>query len=160
MQKQYNDQMNDFVQTFKTEIKEKFKKNDEITFNNFIDSYDSFKIKSNVSKNISSSSENRCIAKRSNYEQCTRKHNSQSQFCGTHFKSHPFGYIGLNVPEKNTTISVTVFTQEIRGIVFYIDNNQNVYNTEDIFNNVLNPKIIGVLLFKDEKYTIPEINLL
>jgi hypothetical protein len=158
MQKHYNDQIDTFVQTFKEDIKKNFV-NDQIKFCKFIDSYDTFQIESSVTKN-NVISDTRCIARRSNNEQCTRRHNSSSLFCGTHIKSNPFGYIGVNIPEKKVVYDVTIHTQEIQGIVYYIDDNDNVYSIEDIFNNIVNPTIIGKVQCINGKYIIPEINLL
>ena len=41
-------------------------------------------------------------------------------------------------------------------MVFYIkyDNNENVYSTEDILNNILNPKIIAKYKIEDNKYIL------
>jgi hypothetical protein len=33
--------------------------------------------------------------------------------------------------------------EEVNGIVYYIDNYNNVYNTEDIMQNVMEPKVVG-----------------
>ena len=38
---------------------------------------------------------------------------------------------------------VTVYAKEINGIVYYIDNDGNVYDTEDVYQNKQNPKIIA-----------------
>ena len=39
---------------------------------------------------------NRCNAKRSNGEQCTRRRKENCEFCGTHSKSTPYGLITSN----------------------------------------------------------------
>ena len=36
-----------------------------------------------------------------------------------------------------------VWVEEIGGIMYYLDNNNNVYNTEDVMSNRENPKIIS-----------------
>jgi hypothetical protein len=36
-----------------------------------------------------------------------------------------------------------VWVEEIGGIMYYLDNNNNVYNAEDIMSNRTNPKIIA-----------------
>ena len=42
-----------------------------------------------------------------------------------------------------------VWAQDISGIIYYIDANNNVYDHNDILNNIVNPKIIA----KYEKIT-------
>ena len=42
-----------------------------------------------------------------------------------------------------------MWVQDINGIVYYIDNNNNIYKTEDILSNITNPAIIA-------KYKIDE----
>ena len=54
---------------------------------------------------------------------------------------------------------MVVFAEEIKGIVYYIDNNYNVYNTEDILSEKINPRIIAKYVKDDNKYTIPEFGL-
>lgn len=82
----------------------------------------------------------RCIAKRANNEQCTRRKMKDCNFCGTHQKGIPHGTISLD--EQDKIKQIQVFTQEINGIIYYIDNYNNVYKTEDILNNKQNPTII------------------
>uniref|UniRef100_A0A6C0C112 Uncharacterized protein n=1 Tax=viral metagenome TaxID=1070528 RepID=A0A6C0C112_9ZZZZ len=87
--------------------------------------------------------ENRCSACRANGEQCTRRRKEDSDFCGTHFKATPHGVFNeSNEPKKNTT-ELIMRIEEINGIVYYIDNYNNVYNTEEIMQKVTEPKIIG-----------------
>jgi len=47
-----------------------------------------------------------------------------------------------------------VWTQDIRGIIYYIDNKNNIYNPEDILMMKVNPEIIGEYGKVGEKYTI------
>tara|TARA_Y100000816_G_C26098308_1_gene581599 strand:+ start:416 stop:910 length:495 start_codon:yes stop_codon:yes gene_type:complete len=85
---------------------------------------------------------NRCNAKRANGEQCTRKRKDNLEFCGTHSKGTPHGIIDDEVKTKNT-VDIVLRMEQINGIVYHIDNYNNVYQTEDIINNELKPKIIG-----------------
>ena len=110
-----------------------------------------------------------CIAKRANGERCTRrrKHeeekegNDQNQFCGTHIKGTPHGVISVDLstlPKLNTKIEVWV--KDIKGINYYIDDNNNVYNPEDILSNKQNPSIIAKWLKNEENvYSIPEFGI-
>jgi hypothetical protein len=45
------------------------------------------------------------------------------------------------------------------GIVYYIDNENNVYKTEDILEGKINPLVIGKCIKNNGKITIPELNL-
>jgi hypothetical protein len=111
----------------------------------------------------------RCCAKRANGEQCTRrKKNPEDQFCGTHMKGCPHGIVEEDTNSisnvKNTNLQVEVWAQEIQGIVYYIDKGNNVYQTEDIIANKINPKIIAKWTKQlnnsgNETYSIPEFGL-
>lgn len=86
----------------------------------------------------------RCIAKRSNEEQCTRRKKKDSDFCGTHVKGIPHGICEqINIPQTSTINKIEVRVQDIGGIMHFIDLNQNVYQTEDVLMNKKNPKIVG-----------------
>ena len=52
-----------------------------------------------------------------------------------------------------------VWAQEIRGIIYYIDKNNNVYNPDDIMNNKTNPDIIAKYTYDKthDKYDIPDL---
>jgi hypothetical protein len=104
---------------------------------------------------------NRCNALRANNEQCTRRRKTGCDYCGTHSKGTPHGAVHLDgEPDKtDSTKVVDVFAKEIMGIVYYIDHNKNVYNTEDIMNSVENPKIIAKYTNNGGDITIPEFGL-
>ena len=95
----------------------------------------------------------RCCAKRANGEQCTRKRKEDITYCGTHEKNRPHGTIedikeNLNIKKKE------VWLQDINGILYYIDNDNNIYNNEDILNNVTNPEVLYKYNFHNNKYSI------
>ncbi len=99
----------------------------------------------------------RCCAKRANGEQCTRRRKDSEIFCGTHIKGTPHGIFNqeeANEPAKKT---VQIWVEDIKGIVYYIDVDKNVYNTEDVVANRENPRIIA-RWSKNESgvYSIPE----
>ena len=96
--------------------------------------------------------DNRCSAKRSNGEQCTRRKKSGHDFCGTHCKSVPHGLIGA----QECSQKIEIFTQDIKGIIYYIDNFQNVYKIEDILEGSQNPKIIAKYIKTDDSYSIEQ----
>ena len=103
---------------------------------------------------------NRCMAKRANGEQCTRRRkDTTTEFCGTHSKGVPHGLIDSKEEHIKTSQTLEVFAQEIKGIVYYIDHYQNVYNTEQIMSNQENPDIIGKWEKNGENYVIPSLGL-
>jgi hypothetical protein len=124
----------------------------------------------------------KCIAKRSNGHQCTRRKKTGSELlCGTHLKGTPHGVCSetiaesdsdeTNCEQKNKTAEsssnnkriatkIEIWIQEIKGINYYIDNVNNVYKTEDIIANKPNPEIIAKWkLNTHDKYTIPEFGI-
>ena len=101
----------------------------------------------------------RCCAKRANCEQCTRRRKDGSEYCGTHLKGTPHGIVDAQTEPKNTTQKVEVYAQDIQGIIYYIDKNNNVYQAEDIISNKINPKIIAKYVKDGEKYSIPEFSI-
>jgi hypothetical protein len=101
----------------------------------------------------------RCCAKRATNEQCTRRKKDGSEYCGTHMKGTPHGIIDSQDEEKVNIQKVEVWAQEIQGIIYYIDNCNNVYQAEDIVINKMNPKIIAKYVKNGENYSIPEFNL-
>ena len=86
---------------------------------------------------------NRCNAKRANGEQCTRRRKDNCEFCGTHTKGTPHGLIQNENSMQDKKEKVEIYATEIMGIVYYIDHIKNVYNTEDIMNNIENPRVIA-----------------
>jgi hypothetical protein len=101
----------------------------------------------------------RCIAKRASCEQCTRRKKEGHEYCGTHIKGTPHGIVDAQNETKINTQKVEVWVQEIQGIVYYIDKNNNVYQAEDIMLNKVNPKIIAKYVKNGENYSIPEFNV-
>jgi hypothetical protein len=101
----------------------------------------------------------RCCAKRASDEQCTRRKKDGFEFCGTHIKGTPHGVVDTQNETKNTTQKVEVYAQDIQGIIYYIDKNNNVYQAEDIISNKINPKIIAKYVKNGEAYSIPEFNI-
>jgi len=101
----------------------------------------------------------RCCAKRASDEQCTRRKKNSYEYCGTHLKGTPHGIVDAQAEPKNTTQKIEVFAQDIHGIIYYIDKNNNVYQVEDIISNKMNPKIIAKYVKDGENYTIPEFSL-
>jgi len=101
----------------------------------------------------------RCCAKRANNEQCTRRKKESTEYCGTHLKGTPHGIVDVDTNTTNTIQKIEVFLQDIEGIIYYIDKNNNVYHMEDILSNKINPKIIAKYVKNNDNYSIPEFNI-
>lgn len=99
----------------------------------------------------------RCIAKRANSEQCTRRKKGDCQYCGTHLKGAPHGVISIEDNSPPQLKKVEVWVEEIKGIHYYIDEDKNVYSHEDIMLNKTSPSVISKWEKSDEGiYYIPE----
>lgn len=105
----------------------------------------------------------RCNACRATGEQCTRRKKAGLQFCGTHYKGTPHGVISSDVSTNNVSNikKVNVWAQDIKGIIYYIDDDHNVYDTTAIMVGHENPSIIAKYIKNldnkgDTIYEIPE----
>ena len=97
---------------------------------------------------------NRCNARRANNEQCTRRRKDGSEYCGTHTKGTPNGFLQTGACGDCNRQKIEVIAQDIDGIVYYIDKFSNVYRTEDILNEKENPQIIAKYKEKNGKIMI------
>jgi hypothetical protein len=84
----------------------------------------------------------RCCALRCNTERCTRKKKKDCEYCGTHNKGTPYGTID-DVGKSDKVKKISIWLEEINGIHQYIDENQNVYSTEDMNEGINPPRIIS-----------------
>jgi len=171
MEKRINTKLETYIGEFKTNVCDKIKnmnfdRKEEITeLLQYVYDYDRLSmtkddfIKRKRIKNAIPVT-NRCNAMRANNEQCTRRRKEGIEFCGTHSKGTPHGVINADVNETtDTTKIVDVFAKEVMGIVYYIDNFNNVYNTEDVMNNVENPKILAQYETHGDQIKIPSLGL-
>jgi hypothetical protein len=161
MENRINKKVNDYIQSFKNDMILKInndgfeKKNDLIKY---IYDYNNFKLvtedinKRQRNKTTICSSE-RCQSKRSNGEQCSRRRRGDCKFCGTHEKGQPHGVIDKlsnddilidNNNNNNNDINVDVYTEEHKGIIYFKDNNNQYYNTDDVMMGKKNPKKIEI----------------
>ena len=109
----------------------------------------------------------RCCAVRANGEQCSRRKKGELEFCGTHSKGTPHGVVSHsdNVSDNSVkTQKVTVWAQDIKGIIYYIDDNNNVYDTGAVATNKENPQVIATYIKSigpdgNQVFTIPEFNI-
>ena len=91
---------------------------------------------------------------RANGEQCTRSKKNHPKFCGTHVKGTPHGEITQTETPKTHT-KKTCWAQEIKGIIYYIDQDGNLYDTDDILGEAINPRVIAKYVKKGDNYNIP-----
>jgi hypothetical protein len=142
----YYTEIDTFVDNFKKDVKKSFIDSDENEFISFIDNYDSFKnhsiSKIKVKNHTVVPLHQRCIALKTINDQCIRRKNKTSCFCGIHSKNQPFGFCTDSVSNCIMRI-LTLHTQDIHGIIYYLDEFLNIYNTEDVVTNKQNPRIIG-----------------
>jgi hypothetical protein len=98
-----------------------------------------------------------CGAKKSSGLQCTRRRKNAEKYCGTHMKGCPHGDISNNVNETaKTRYTVNVWMQVIDEIPFYIDDDRNVYQADDIISNKVNPRVIAKYEINEQgEYVIP-----
>ena len=171
MEGRINQKFGDYIQEFKSSVIEVVKKQGlpQDALENIIQivyDYDKFKLtkedlvkRKRVKNTIPL--HDRCCAKRASGEQCTRRKKDVCDYCGTHEKGRPHGVVAGDTDDNavEETIKCEIWAQEIRGIVYYIDINYNVYNTEDVISNVVNPKVIAKYSRLADVYSIPEFNV-
>ena len=164
MEKKINRKIDEWTKTFKHSVKDVIlNTNDKQEIVDYIYGYNGLQLtkcdfaKRKRVKNIVPLNE-RCNALRANSEQCTRRRKGESIYCGTHIKGIPHGEITDDIKKSSVKIK-KVWAQEIRGIIYYIDNNNNVYNHTDILNNIDNPGVIAKYTFDPttSKYDIPNL---
>jgi len=165
MEKRINDKFKEFLEDFKNKIKIWVEKNEEIEFKSksellkYVYDYDTFtlekidfakrkRVKSHVACN------ERCMALRSNGEQCSRKRKDGLCYCGTHETNHRNGKKSEEPNVNETSTRVEVWLEEMKGILYYIDKECHVYKTEDILSNKSNPEIIGRYAVKEGQYML------
>ena len=171
MEKKLNNKVGNYVRTFKDEVKKYILQNnfntdqEKLGFIEWVYSYPIMEItgqdlqKRKRVKNVVPFCY-RCKAKRANGEQCSRRRKDNStEFCGTHIKGTPHGRIETTEQNEGPNKKkVKVWTEEIMGITYFIDNFHNVYDPHEIMNNVENPNVIAKWE-KNEKdnYIIPSL---
>jgi len=98
----------------------------------------------------------RCRALRADCLQCTRRRKDNNTFCGTHMKGIPHGEINKHSPSENTQ-KIQIWAEEVEGIISHLDKFGNVYDPQDIYQNITNPKIIAKYIKKDDTYTFQNV---
>lgn len=128
MERQINDAIRDYMIGFKSEIIQKRKTLDIDSFNVFVAEKEPLKL---CLQDFQAPSKiphsNRCLANRTNGEQCTRKRQQGKNYCGTHSKTNE-----TTAEQPAPNLHVEVYLENFDGIFYYIDKVGNVYKTEDI----------------------------
>jgi len=169
MEKRLNTKFDLYIKNFKDGIRDKMSRlqmgsSDAADLMEYIYEYDRLildkedfikrkRVKNSIPEN------NRCLAKRATGEQCTRRRKIDCEFCGTHSKGTPHGLIATTDANTPSVQNMVVFAQEICGIVYWLDQHQNVYNTEDIMSLAENPRIIAKWERINDVYKIPSMGL-
>lgn len=168
-----NKRIDEYIVKFKNEIKEKIISLDFIprdTLENekmshlleFVYEYEKFQLEKNdfveKKKSYIITPENRCVAKRTDGEQCTRKKKRTSEYCGTHSKINDVNTTsGQPIFVSTNKQKMEISAEDIQGIIYYIDKFHNVYHTEDILEGKENPRIITKATQNpDNTYIIPQ----
>jgi len=170
MEKQINTKIYNYINKFKEDVLNILQEKNALTniIENYVKNYDVLELEKDDFvrrkrvKNIVPFYE-RCSAKRASGEQCTRRKKHNQLYCGTHIKSQPHGIISENTEDNNETQNlhkITVKAQDIKGIIYYIDDYNNVYDPYDIKQGITNPKIIAkYVTLANGDYSIPEFNI-
>lgn len=167
MEKKLQQKVDDYVHAFMGGLESQFDKinipeSEKAALLEYMKSYEKINIeKDDLVKrkrsHVSIPGTSRCISKRSDGEQCSRRKKDGCDHCGTHSKGSPYGTFNEETVSVMTKISV--WAQEIGGILYYIDLEHNVYNTEDIINNKQNPRVVAKYKKTGEIYTIPDFHI-
>jgi hypothetical protein len=163
MEKKLESKVSVYVNNFKSSIKEWIDDNEKIDtktkgellefiydFDNLKFTKDDFTKRKRIKTHVPQWT--RCKAKRANGEQCTRKRREGNCYCGTHDKNRPHGVICEEIVDEVKKVVVTL--QDINGILYYIDDVENVYVTEDVLNNKIDPGIYAKYQVIDGVYKI------
>ena len=170
MERRLNKKFEDYITSFKNDIRDKintiqFEETEKINelmgyvydYERLVFKKEDISKRKRVKNTIPET--NRCNARRANNEQCTRRKKEGCEYCGTHIKGTPHGLISELLHSSEMTHKVEIIAQEIGGIVYYIDDRENVYNTEDVMNSKENPGIIAKYTCRNGIYSIPKFGL-
>jgi hypothetical protein len=165
MEKRVTSKINEYQDQFKSDIKVWVEKNNSMDFSSksdllkFIYDYNALTLEKedfSKRKRVKSFVPHylRCNAKRANGEQCTRKKKDNSCYCGTHDKNRPHGVIECEMCDEEKLTKMAVWPEEINGILYYIDDFGNIYKSDEIISNKINPNVIAKYTFENGVYSI------
>ena len=147
MQRRLQTKVNDFFNTFKQEFKIKYVENPDqvlqfvFDYSNLELTKEDFQKRKRVKNNVPW--HERCKAFKAECIQCTRRRKDGEDFCGTHLKGQPHGVVSQGEGKEEEFLKITIWSEEIDGIIYHMDNNGNIYDPQDIHENCKNPKIIA-----------------
>ena len=95
--------------------------------------------------------QDRCLAMKAGNMQCTRRKTATEHYCGTHIKGLTYGVMDKS-SELSSIKKREIWAEDIRGIIYWIDVEHNVYKTEDVQKNITDPKVIGTWTKEGEDY--------
>lgn len=139
MDKRINKIIDNYITTFKTDIKTLVDRQPTTTPQDIIKliyDYDKLTLsKEDFTKRKRTKNhiltELRCCAKRANGLQCTRRKKDTYDFCGTHIKATPHGTFTPSHSSSSTTkIELTPVDQH--GIIYYTDSHGQLFDIETI----------------------------
>jgi hypothetical protein len=94
--------------------------------------------------------EKRCNGRRGEGTQCTRRKQDGKEYCGTHMKtsalcelSNDDASASTSSMETSLTKTLEVWSEEIKGIMYYVDVRGTIYDAEDIVCNKPSPRVLG-----------------
>ena len=110
---------------------------------------------------------NKCIAFTATGQRCSRHKTPNHDHCGIHVKGTPYGVIDTaNIIHAHPIgTKVHVWAQDFKGIMYYIDDDSNVYDTISVVNGIENPQVIAQYVKNfnvttgENDYSIPSYNL-
>lgn len=150
MEKRITSKVDSYIGDFKNDVKEWFESNNfnKSDFLKFVFDYENLSlgkddfVKRKRSKNVVPT-DTRCCGRRADGEQCTRKKKDGCEFCGTHVKGTPYGIVKTEVDAGPKINKKTIWVQEIEGINYFVDSENNVYLHSEVMGNKVNPRIVG-----------------
>ena len=152
-----NNQVANFICEFKNDLKVKtlslsLPQADKLELVEYIYNYPRFQV--NLSKYEKKKREpkkippinERCTAKRSNGEQCSRRKKKHFEFCGTHLNHS-------DAPSQPSLIEKELVATNVNGILHYVGEKGLVFSPEDVLRGSVNPKHIGYFNGNEITYT-------
>ena len=102
----------------------------------------------------------RCEALTGRGAQCKCRRGAGSEFCGTHAKGAPNGSVEASAAPAESARVVQVSAHNIRGILYYLDAELNVFRHEDVLRGSTNPTIVARAERRaDGSLTIPSLGI-
>ena len=96
------------------------------------------------------SPEKRCNGRRGEGTQCTRRKQDGKEYCGTHMKTSALCELvssdasaSTSSMETSLTKTLEVWSEEIKGIMYYVDAKGTIYDAEDVVCNKSSPRVLG-----------------